>query len=83
MPQGEMGLQGQWGNEGWEGEGGGAQKGPEKGHWGLRRGTVGERPFIPSNPPYPAMALGGWRRAGGLGELKRVDMERRWEAEGT
>lgn len=43
-----MGLQGQWGNEGWEGAGGGAQKGPEKGHWGLRRGTVGEHPFIPS-----------------------------------
>lgn len=66
----------EWGNEGWEGEGGGAQRGPEKGHWGLWRGTAGEHPFIPS--------FHGLRGAGlGVGGIEEVDMERRWEAEGT
>lgn len=50
--------------------------GPEKGHWGLVRGTAGEHPFISS--------FHGLRGAGlGVGGVEEVDMERRWEAEST
>lgn len=73
---GAVGPGAEWGNEGWEGEEGGAQRGPEKGHWGLWRGTAGEHPFIPSLHSLRGTELGD-------GGVEEVDMERRWEAEGT
>lgn len=54
----------------------GAQRGPEKGHWGLRRYTAGERPFIPSLRGLRATKLGDGGNEG-------VAMGRRWETEGT
>lgn len=64
-----------WGNEEREGEEG-AQRGPEKGHWGLRRYTAGRRPFVPSHHSLRATLLGD-------GGDEGVTMGRRWETEGT
>ena len=57
-------------------KGGGAQRGPEKGYWGMWRGTAGEHPFVPSLHGLRGTKLGD-------GGVEGVDMSRRSEAEGT
>lgn len=59
-------------------------KGSREGPLGAAEGHSRGAPIYPLQPPLPRHGPGGGGAVlGGLGELKRVDMERRWEAEGT